>query len=318
MALITYLALGFAGACDAPNPLYGIVPRAADAGPSPDGAAASRLVDAAAAETPPAGSAADTATVDGTMVAPDAQRPPLDARPDVSAAPQDAAVQYRGDLSRGLVVYLRLDDGPGTTLVRDASGRGSIANLRSIDTNSAWSEGRFSRALTLAGPTWSGWVEVASNDGLNGLTTQATVAMWIWRTGVGGTLISRRAVGARGFIYEVGLEGDTLFARLNTAAAYNARVTGTAIPLGRWVHVAMTFDTQAVRLYVDGNPVGATPYQQSLPLELSALVVGGAEQQDRTVGGRFPGKIDDVAVYARTLAPADLAAMAAGAQPPSQ
>jgi hypothetical protein len=249
--------------------------------------------------------------------------PPADASaappaPADAARPADAPPEYRGDLRQGLVVYLRLDDGPGSPVVKDGSGRGAIASLRSIDIDNAWQDGRFVRALALDGASWSGWIEVASNDAINELSDRVTLSLWVWRTGSGGTLISRRHVGPRGFIYELGLSGDTLFARLNTAAAYTVRVTGIAIPAGRWVHVAMTFDVKDLRLYADGRLVGASPFLQALPPELSSVVVGGAQQQDGTIGSRFAGRIDDVALYARALSAADVAALAAGVQPPSR
>ena len=254
--------------------------------------------------------------VDATVSTMDVGAPAGDMRaPGVDLG---APIAYGGDLSRGLILYLRLDDGPGTIVVKDGSGMGSIANLRSVDPVAGWSEGRFARAVALAGQSWNGWVEVASNAGLNALNTQLTFALWVWRDQSGGVLISRRAVGPRGFVYELGFNGDALYGRMNTAAAYTVRVTGPTVPKGQWVHVAMTFDLKQVQLHVDGKPVGAAAYMQSLPLENSALVVGGAEQQDGSFASRFPGRIDELAVYTRVLSSADLAALAAGAQPPTR
>jgi hypothetical protein len=265
------------------------------------------------------------AAVDSTIATADmnmALAPTADAATPVDGeAPSvdlGAPITYGGDLSRGLILYLRLDDEPGTVVVKDGSGRGSIANLRSVDPIAGWSDGRFDRAVALAGQSWNGWVEVASNTGLNALNTQVTFALWVWRDQSGGVLISRRAVGPKGFIYEFGFNGDNLYARLNTAAAYTVRVTGPTVPRGRWVHVAMTFDQKQLRLHVDGREVGAAPYEQPLPLENSAMVVGGAQQDNGSFASRFPGRIDELAVYTRVLSSADLTALAAGAQPPSR
>lgn len=272
--------------------------------------------------------AGDAQPADLTSMADGLPTPPADgAAPSDGPPPGDTAgpaadgppaINYNGDLARGLIVYLPLDDGPGTVSLRDGSGRGAVANLRNITATSAWMDGRFVRALALVGPSWSGWVEVGSNANINALNAQVSFAMWVWREETGGTLLSRRAVGPRGFVYELGLSGEALFARLNSAAAYNVRVMGPPVPAGRWVHVAMTYDTQNVRLFVDGKQVGMAAYQQQLPLETSAVVIGGAEQQDRSIGARFPGRIDDVAIYARVLSAADIAALAAGVQPPSR
>src|SRR6185295_15128971 len=122
-----------------------------------------------------------------------------------------------------------------------------------------------------------------------------TVGMWIWRTDAGGTLLSR---GTKGALLTFGLDGSNLIAQMNTAAAYKLSLrAGAAVPAGRWVHVALTFDMKEVRLYVDGLAVGAVAYQQAISLDTTSYIVGGIAQPDRTVASRCTGKIDEVVLY---------------------
>ncbi|MCK5805200.1 MAG: glycoside hydrolase family 99-like domain-containing protein [Lentisphaeria bacterium] len=80
-----------------------------------------------------------------------------------------------------------------------------------------------------------------------------------------------------------------------------------ALPVGKWSHVAATFDNRTMRLYVDGAEVGT--------LERSGFINPGREV---TLGGysasldraRFLGWLDNVRIYRRVLAPAEITALA--------
>lgn len=75
----------------------------------------------------------------------------------------------------------------------------------------------------------------------------------------------------------------------------------------RWAHVAMTFDSTTLRLYVDGSEVAAHVLPTPGPAaEAAGLVIGG----HRTGTGRnFDGMIDEVALWSRALTPVDIAAL---------
>lgn len=72
----------------------------------------------------------------------------------------------------------------------------------------------------------------------------------------------------------------------------------------RWAHVVMTFDSSHLRLYIDGNEVASHALPTPGPLaEHAGLIIGG----HRTGTGRnFDGLIDEVAMWSRTLTPAEI------------
>ena len=239
-----------------------------------------------------------------------------------SATLPDAApslpVNFKGDLAKSLSLYLPLDDGPGNSVAHDASGKGAIAMLKNIDPNAGWPDRMAGRALALEGSSWSGWLDL-SGDGLTkALSQQFSMSLWIYRKDAGGTLLSRRSFGTRGFHFQFALETDTLALQLNPTNGYNVhlRANGT-VPTGKWVHVAATYDLNIVTLYLDGAVVGAAPYMLGLPLDTSPIIVGGLEQQDMTVNTRFTGEIDDVAFYGRALTLEEVKALATGSHPPA-
>lgn len=75
----------------------------------------------------------------------------------------------------------------------------------------------------------------------------------------------------------------------------------------RWVHVAMTFDSTHLRLYVDGNEVAAHQLAAPGPLaECAGLIIGGHRAG---TGRNFDGLIDEVALWSRVLTPAEITAL---------
>lgn len=229
------------------------------------------------------------------------------------------AVPFQGDLKKGLTLYLAMEDNAGTGVAADGSGKKSLATMKNLNATVASTSGRLGKALALRGDSWNGWLDVAGEALLRAVSQPFSIALWVWRTETGGTFVSRRTFGARGFLFTFGLEGSGLSAQLNTTAAYKFRLDSSVpVPAERWSHVAMTYDLHEVRLYVDGLLVAAAPYQQAIPLDTTSYIVGGLEQQDRSVAARFPGKIDELVLYTRVLSAAELGALASGLRPLGQ
>jgi hypothetical protein len=241
-----------------------------------------------------------------------------DAAEETDLAPK---APFTGDVTKGLALYLPLDERPGTSVAPDASGKKSSAQLRSIDANAAWTVGATGQALALQGTSWNGWVDVSGASLASVISESFSVALWVFRPTAATTtetLVARTSLGAKGPLFALNLENGVLTVQLNSTAAYNFRLKANGtVPTGRWAHVAMTFDLpmQQVRLYVDGNAVGAGQYAQAVPLDNTSFMVGGLEQSNRSVSARFAGQIDEVLIYTRALAAKDVAGLASGVRP---
>jgi hypothetical protein len=75
----------------------------------------------------------------------------------------------------------------------------------------------------------------------------------------------------------------------------------------RWAHVAMTFDSTRLRLYVDGTEVAVHLLPVPGPAaETGGLVIGGHRAG---TGRNFDGLIDEVALWSRALLPAEITAL---------
>jgi hypothetical protein len=321
------LVLGLNAGCHAANPDYGLWDShfgTGGSGLSGGGGTSGGFGGSAGALGPGASGGSAGATTPGTGPRTDGATPDLTdgAAPTRDAtAPDDGAapVDFTGDLKKGLTLYLPLDDNGGA-VAADASGKQCSASLKSVDATAAWIEGRIGKAVALAGAVssgaaWSGWIDVSGAALTSAVSQSFTVGMWIWRKDLGGTLFSR---GLKGALVSFALDGDTLLAQLNGAAAYKLSLrAGAPVPADKWVHVALTFDLKQVRLYVGGVGVGAAAYQQAVSLDTSSFIVGGLAQSGGTVSGRFSGKIDEVVLYTRALSASEIGGLAGGARPPT-
>jgi hypothetical protein len=143
-----------------------------------------------------------------------------------------------------------------------------------------------------------------------------TVSAWVYLTKTGGglyTAVSQDSVNNSAFYLEYSSqENRWAFARVSTdeVGATPLRALSTTVPkVNTWTHLVGVFDASSSRLllYVDGTHEGTTydltPYGSNGP-----LVVGRA----KAAGGYanwWPGRINNVAVYAQALTAAQVKAL---------
>ncbi len=84
---------------------------------------------------------------------------------------------------------------------------------------------------------------------------------------------------------------------------------------GNWHFAAVTYDGNWLKFYVDGSLMGSTFWAQPSGIEYywpGGLAIGRDGNGDR---GYFPGDIDDVRIYNRALAPAEIGYLSNGGAP---
>lgn len=91
--------------------------------------------------------------------------------------------------------------------------------------------------------------------------------------------------------------------------------SGTKVPLNEWTLVAMTFDGEASRVYVNGKFVaeeGYNPYPLKGGLfDGNADFTVGAVDRGGEIGNYFDGELDELAIYSRALTEKELLKLAA-------
>jgi GH35 family endo-1,4-beta-xylanase len=108
--------------------------------------------------------------------------------------------------------------------------------------------------------------------------------------------------------------GSQLQLRHYSAANAQDVLISSPSPSGQWHHAAVTFDRTAnnsgtLSLYLNGSKVGATALSWALD-QTSELIFGGVKKGNEARWLR--GNLDDIALFNTVLAPAEIAALAAG------
>jgi RNA polymerase sigma-70 factor (ECF subfamily) len=219
-------------------------------------------------------------------------------------------------LARGLVGYWRFDEGAGSAVARDLSGNGIDCQLRHLDPAASWTAGVHAGAVQLDG---HGWLECAKVAALRSTDREITIALWVNRgedDRLRG-LVTRQHGDGKLDDFHFGFRDSLLMIQSSLWKMHLAAAVSR--PRGRWIHVATTHGADNVaRLYVDGEMVAhgrtraAAPDTGDNPL----LIGGGLNRRDPdTVSERLNGALDELVIYDRVLSPAEIAALAAGAQP---
>lgn len=226
--------------------------------------------------------------------------------------PIDAVELTPSRLTQDLVAYWAFDDGEGT-VVADRSGNRRDGEL----TGGTWVEdGRFGQALHFeegefmtvggfpnAASSWtvSAWVRVLTGEPPAGDTLR--------------TVISTASSG--GWELNIGYDGEARgmqfgFWKGPETGDYH-RVLCSCLELQRWTHAAGVVDGEALTmsLYIDGRLHSTEPIERTISPGPTSLYVGRWPQEGRLL----VGDVDDIAIYSRALAPAEIAELSQHAVP---
>jgi hypothetical protein len=197
----------------------------------------------------------------------------------------------------GLVAAYNFDEGSGAT-VTDLSGKGNHGTV----SNATWSTaGRNLRALSFNGT--NAVVTVPDASSLD-LTTGMTLEAWVYPTGLGiwRTVLFKERPG--GMLYSLYANNDANRPVGQVFLGGNERnaAGGSPLPLSTWTHLAVTYDGASLRLYVNGSLTTTFAFAGSLANTSNPLRIGG----NSIWAEYFLGLIDDVRVYNRALAAAEI------------
>ena len=208
--------------------------------------------------------------------------------------------------------HWKLDDGNGLT-VADASGNGLAGALVN---RPVWTSGRLGGGLSLNGTndyvqilnpgplspqklTLSLWVNASSFANTNGSSMLANVGLRDGSDGYYGLAID--VAGKPVAMLNIGDGEGNAF-----------RLKGSALTVGQWSHLAMTYDNATLKLYIDGVAAGQVPINRVRTTSPAPLVVG--RQGDAS--HYFKGVLDDVQLYSQALSAVDIAGLAGASAPP--
>jgi hypothetical protein len=249
-------------------------------------------------EAPPVDGGPDTAPPD----VPAETTPPVDAPPE-APPPNPLLVDVIG--------YWRMDDGNGV-VVRDWSGRNNNGVLRGMNPMNLWippGMGRWGGALNLPDATGNG-VTVPASSSIDSLQRAFTISAQTWRMAHRdnfATIVSRRYMNGQNEYFNLhfldGIARGIVNSHQPMGITQGTVIAPAQAPLGNWVHVAMTYDGTALRLYQNGVLVNMAPYSTTVTGTATPLCIGCGQNGTSNTAAEeaLGGRIDDVLIWSRSL-----------------
>jgi hypothetical protein len=218
------------------------------------------------------------------------------------------------------ISYWNLNDGSGT-VIHDSQGVQN-GTFYAVGTTPDLAEQGPSASLapygagTAAGFVGSAtdYIGIANNAAFQ--VSSGTVQFWFNAATLQGqqTIFAKASNGVQDVPLTIGLNGGLLVARLGAAGtdpADGGTIQATqAISINTWYHVALTFGSSGMALYLNGNLVGTSAFMGGLAMNADPIVLGGSNALTPTGRGNpagqritnsFKGLIDDVAIYGESL-----------------
>jgi hypothetical protein len=222
-----------------------------------------------------------------------------DASGNTATAPA-VSVTVTNTQPSGLVLALGFDEGAGTQAA-DASGNNNHGTLF----NATWGAGKFGAAPVFDGA--ESWVTVADAASLD-LSSQMTISAWVNPSSVASDwstlVLKERAPGLAYALYATDGGSRPPAGYVNVGGSDTAVVSPSMLALNTWTHVAATYGGGAMRIYVDGVLRATRALTGTMPASTGSLRIGG----NSVWGEYFAGSIDEVRVYNRALAEAEIRA----------
>lgn len=156
--------------------------------------------------------------------------------------------------------------------------------------------------LTMSNSTLS-YVDVPHNALLN-LTDQITVAAWFYAVDGGPDILFSKGNWDSAYTIRLddGLRNHVNFHGVSVSNG-NGVTSSNAVPVGRWVHLAITFDVNAsgndTTFYVNGVLDSSADYGSALDSNTSPFRIGNSSPVNSW--GYWNGMMDDVAIWSTPL-----------------
>lgn len=209
----------------------------------------------------------------------------------------------------GLVGWWTFDEPDDAPVAFDYSGH----RLGGVRIGAKRTVGLAGRALVCDG----GCVAVPNSPALS-VSDGLTLECWVTAKTRGqrnNWIINRVLAGGINTGYRLGLIDDRPCFNVPLTDWSHHLTAPEPLPLGRWVHLVGTFDGTVMRLYVDGREAASMERKGPIAPNGFRLHLGSYEEGHQA---HFVGLLDEVRLYNRALAPAEIARRCRALAPPER
>jgi hypothetical protein len=216
---------------------------------------------------------------------------------DASGNATTSATRTVGVHNTGLVAAYGFEEASGSTAVDTSNAfNGTISGATRV------TGGRFGKALSFDGT--NDWVTIGDRSELD-LLNAGTLEAWVqpsalasWRS-----VIMKEMAG--GLPWALHASSDTGVPSAHLFSGNSIDAFGPAPLLqSTWTHLAMTWDSAELRLYVDGAEVATAPATAALAGSAGSVRIGG----NGVASQFFSGLIDEVRIFSDARTPAEISA----------
>lgn len=208
------------------------------------------------------------------------------------------------DLTSGLLVWWRFNEGTGTSTTADSSGN---SNSGSLFNSPTWVTGKIGNALNFNGSS-----QYVYSSSLGSPPQSITLAAWINSGAAGGVVFTEQGqVTLNGGWHDVQIEVETngtVKACIWTGGLSCVNATAS-LGFNQWHQVVMTYDVGTTTLtgYYDGVAGGSNSALTKQYPGVLYYAIGAVDGTSPGNGVYFSGSIDDVRIYNRALSATEVA-----------
>ena len=201
---------------------------------------------------------------------------------------------------KSLIAHYAFDEGTGT-VARD----GSIHNLDGKIHGASYVPLPEGFALEFDGE--NDYVEIPDSPLLQ-LSGTLTMSAWV-NTPIHSqqTVVGKNGCSIMRQNYRISIDQASVFFGLVDCPEHEMTATGGGVSPDRWYHLAGTYDTERVTVFVNGIATGVLE-RTFVPGTLNSSLYIGASYYGSGLGAHFTGRIDDVRIYDTALTEAEILA----------
>ena len=128
-----------------------------------------------------------------------------------------------------------------------------------------------------------------------------------------GTALSRQIGTSEDQYYHLSLFLGRPNLFITTEVGYVSPSAPDPVPRDTWIHLAGVYDGAVARIYVNGAEVASAPLTGTFAPDTTPVILGGNGNDASGVPTElFPGRIDELMLYARALSAEEIGRLAAG------
>jgi hypothetical protein len=197
----------------------------------------------------------------------------------------------------GLMGWWRFDEAIGS-IAGDSSSLGNSGTIF----GATWAAGKFGSSLNFQAIDASKYVDIPDSSSISP-TSQVSLSCWLYGTQMSNT----GYIWKNNYNYVLYSESDGAprFIVWDTLGNPSLAIASSALPLNAWTYIVGSFgpDNKA-RIYINGIQSGTTGNAINNIRDLPGdLIIG---KRGDNIGVSFPGTIDEVRVFNRTLSPTEI------------